>query len=78
MTKLVCEAETGRILGMGIVGRHAESLIGEGLLAVELAATLDDLALTMHPHPTVTEPIHEAAAEAHGVALHGGSSASKS
>jgi dihydrolipoamide dehydrogenase len=61
LTKLVCDAETGRVLGVGIVGRGAESLIAEGALAVEMGALAEDLALTIHPHPTLPETISEAA-----------------
>ena len=61
LTKLVCDADTGRVLGAGIVGRGAENLIAEGVLAIEMGALAEDLALTIHPHPTLSETISEAA-----------------
>ena len=45
------------VLGMGVVGPHAEALIAEGVLAVEMGAVAQDLALTIHPHPTLSETI---------------------
>ncbi len=69
-TKLLLEPETGRVLGMGAVGRHAEALISEGVLAMEMGAVADDLALTVHPHPTLSETIGEAAELLHGSATH--------
>jgi len=61
LTKLVIDPETDRILGVGIVGPHAGDLISEGLLAVEMGATAQDLAETVHPHPTLSETIMESA-----------------
>ena len=61
-TKLITDPETQRILGVGIVGRGAEALIAEGALAVEMGAVVQDLVLTMHPHPTLSETLEEAAA----------------
>ncbi len=60
-TKLVTEPESGRILGVGMVGRHAESLIAEGVLAIEMGAVLEDLAYSIAPHPGLSETVHEAA-----------------
>jgi dihydrolipoamide dehydrogenase len=62
LTKLVLEPVSGRILGVGVVGRHAEDLIAEGVLAVEMGALAEDLALSIHPHPTLSETEAEAAA----------------
>ena len=70
LTKLVMEPGSGRILGMGIVGRHAESLIPEGVLAVEMGALAEDLALSIHPHPTLSETEAEAAELFTGSATH--------
>jgi len=70
LTKLVCEPGTGRILGVGIVGRRAESLITEGVLAVEMGAVLEDLARSIAPHPTLSETLHEAAQLGIGSPLH--------
>jgi len=70
LTKLVTEPETERILGVGIVGYGAGELIAEGVLAVEMAASARDLALTIHPHPTLTETVGEAAESLYGPTTH--------
>jgi len=61
LTKLVADAETGRILGVAIVGPGAGELIAEGALAVETAALVEDVAVTIHAHPTLSESLMEAA-----------------
>jgi dihydrolipoamide dehydrogenase len=61
MTKLVIDPRTERVLGMGIVGAGAGELIAEGVLAIEMAALAKDIALTIHPHPTLSETIMESA-----------------
>ena len=61
MTKLIIDPQTERILGVGIVGAGAGELIAEGVLAVEMAAVANDMALTIHPHPTLSETVMEAA-----------------
>jgi len=61
LTKLVVDPETGRVLGAGIVGPGAGELIAEGALAVEAALTVEDLAATIHTHPTLAEGFMEAA-----------------
>jgi len=61
LTKLVIDPESERILGVGIVGYGAGELISEGVLAVEMGATARDLALAVHPHPTLSETLMEAA-----------------
>jgi len=70
LTKLIIEPETERVLGVGIVGHGAGELISEGVLAVEMGATAKDLALTVHPHPTLSETIMEAAELFYGHATH--------
>jgi dihydrolipoamide dehydrogenase len=70
MTKLLFEPETGRVLGVGIVGRGAGELIAEGALAVEMGAVAEDLALTVHAHPTLAETVGEAAESFLGQATH--------
>ena len=70
MTKLIIEPETDRILGVGIVGAGAGDLISEGVLAVEMAATAMDLAQTVHPHPTFSETLMEAAEAYYGHSSH--------
>ena len=59
-------AESGRLLGAGIVGPHAGELISEATLALELGADAEDLALTVHPHPTLSETVAFAAEMAAG------------
>ena len=61
MTKLILDPQTERVLGVGIVGAGAGELIAEGVLAVEMAAVAKDIALTIHPHPTLSETIMESA-----------------
>jgi dihydrolipoamide dehydrogenase len=70
VTKLILEPETDRILGVGIVGIGAGELISEGALAIEMAALASDLELTIHPHPTLSETIMEAAEVALGTSTH--------
>ncbi len=70
LTKTLFDPETGRVLGMGIVGRGAGEMIGEGVLAVEMGALAEDLALTMHPHPTLSETEGEVAEAFLGSATH--------
>jgi dihydrolipoamide dehydrogenase len=70
MIKLVGDAKTDALLGMHIVAPQAESLIGEGVIALEMGATLEDIGLSIHPHPTLTESIMDAAEAAHGKAIH--------
>jgi dihydrolipoamide dehydrogenase len=60
LVKLVCEAATGRILGVHMLGPHFTDLIAEGALAVQTGATADDLAWTTHAHPTLPEAVLEA------------------
>src|SRR5207253_6792714 len=61
MTKLILDPTTERVLGVGIVGVGAGELIAEGTLAIEMAALAGDLELTIHPHPTLSETVMEAA-----------------
>jgi len=61
MTKLLFDPQTERVLGVGIVGAGAGELIAEGVLAMEMAATATDIALTIHPHPTLSETLMNAA-----------------
>ncbi|MBK1644571.1 dihydrolipoyl dehydrogenase [Thiocapsa imhoffii] len=66
LTKLLFDPETKRILGAGIVGPNAGELIGEAVLALEMGADMEDIGLTVHPHPTLNETIGLAAEMAHG------------
>ncbi len=61
MTKLVIDPETERVLGVGIVGVGAGDMIAEGVLAIEMAALASDVAMTIHPHPTLSETVMNAA-----------------
>jgi dihydrolipoamide dehydrogenase len=70
LTKLVLEPETDRVLGVGLVGVGAGEMISEGVLAVEMAATARDLAMIIHPHPTLSETIGEAADTIYGSSTH--------
>jgi dihydrolipoamide dehydrogenase len=70
LTKLIIEPGTERILGIGISGAGAGELIGEGVLAVEMGATVKDLAESVHPHPTLSETLMECAELYYGYATH--------
>jgi dihydrolipoamide dehydrogenase len=70
LTKLVIDTETERILGVGLVGPGAGELIAEGVLAVEMAALASDLKLSIHPHPTLSETMMEAAEVFFGQSTH--------
>jgi dihydrolipoamide dehydrogenase len=70
LTKLLTDPDSGIILGMGIVGRQVESLIAEAVLAIEMGALAEDLALTLHPHPSLSETGEEAAELISGAATH--------
>jgi dihydrolipoamide dehydrogenase len=70
VTKLILEPGTERLLGVGVAGRGAGELVAEGTLAIEMGARLDDLRLAIHPHPTLSETIMEAAEVFFGVSPH--------
>jgi dihydrolipoamide dehydrogenase len=70
MTKLIFDPETERVLGVGIVGVGCGELIAEGVLAVEMAATATDVALSIHPHPTLSETLMESAEVFFGTSTH--------
>ena len=70
VTKLILDPPTSRILGVGIAGSGAGELIAEGVLAVEMAALASDLALSIHPHPTLSETLMEAAEVFFGQSTH--------
>ena len=70
VTKLVLEPESGRVLGVGLVGTGAGELIAEGVVAVEKGLTAADLADVIHPHPTVSETLAEAAEVFFGRSTH--------
>jgi len=70
MVKMISDAETDEILGVHIIGPQASELIAEAVLAMEYTASTEDLALTIHAHPTLSEALHEAALAVDKRALH--------
>ena len=70
LTKLVLNAESGRVLGVGLCGVGAGELIAEGVLAIEMGAVADDVAASIHAHPTLSETVMEAAESFHGSPTH--------
>ena len=70
LTKLVLDPQTGRVLGVGIAGAGAGELIAEGVLAVEMGASAEDLTLAIHAHPTLSETLMESAEVFFGQATH--------
>jgi dihydrolipoamide dehydrogenase len=70
ITKLIIDPHTERILGVGIVGVGAGELIAEGVLAIEMGALASDVAMTIHPHPTLSETVMESAEVFFGTSTH--------
>jgi dihydrolipoamide dehydrogenase len=70
LAKVLSDPDTGRVLGVGIVAPHASELVAEGTLAIEMGARLEDLLVTLHAHPTLSEANLEAAEVAAGQAVH--------
>jgi len=70
VTKLLIEPQSQRILGVGICGSGAGELIAEGVLAIEMGAVADDLKMSIHPHPTLSETVMESAEVFFGQATH--------
>ena len=70
VTKMVIDPETDQVLGVGIAGAGAGELIAEAVLAIEMGATAEDIALTVHPHPTLSETLMECADAFYGYATH--------
>jgi dihydrolipoamide dehydrogenase len=70
LTKLLVDPRTDRILGVGIAGPGAGDLIAEGALAMEMGALASDMKLTIHPHPTLSETLMEAAEVFYGQSTH--------
>lgn len=69
-TQWIFEKETGVVLGAQIVGAHATELISEAALAIEMGANLEDISATIHPHPTMSETLSEAAELGLGTPIH--------
>ncbi len=61
LVKMICDQESGEVLGLHIMGPHATDMIAEGALAIQSGATAEDIARTIHAHPTLPEAIREAA-----------------
>jgi dihydrolipoamide dehydrogenase len=70
MTKVLFDRETQRVIGIGTVGPNAGDLIAEGALAIEMGCDARDIALTIHPHPTLSETLMESAEVFFGQATH--------
>ena len=70
LTKMLIDPESDRVLGVGIVGAGAGELISEAVLALEMGATAEDIALSVHPHPTLSETLMECAEVFYGHATH--------
>ena len=70
MTKLLIDPASERVLGVGIVGAGAGELIAEGVLAIEMGALASDVALSIHPHPTLSETVMESAEVFYGTSTH--------
>jgi dihydrolipoamide dehydrogenase len=70
LMKLIADAKTDHVLGIHLCGPAASDLIGEAALALEVAATAEDIALTIHPHPTMSETLLEIAEAAHEQSIH--------
>ena len=70
VTKMLIDPDTDRVLGVGICGSGAGELISEAVLAMEMGATAEDIALTVHPHPTLSETLMECADAFYGHATH--------
>jgi dihydrolipoamide dehydrogenase len=70
MVKVVAEAKYGQVLGVHMIGPEVTELISEAVLAVMMEATIEDLAHTIHPHPTLPEAFKEATLDADGRAIH--------
>ncbi len=70
LTKLLIDPETERVLGVGIVGVNAGEMISEGVLAIEMATLVSDIGLSIHPHPTLSETVMEAADVYLGHSIH--------
>jgi dihydrolipoamide dehydrogenase len=70
VTKMIIDPESERVLGVGICGAGAGELIAEAVLALEMGATAEDIALTVHPHPTLSETVMECAEAFYGHATH--------
>jgi dihydrolipoamide dehydrogenase len=71
LVKVVSDKKYDEVLGLHIIGPHATEMIVEGGAALQMEATVEEMINMMHAHPTVSEGIHEAFEDAHGMAIHG-------
>jgi len=70
MVKMIADAETDRVLGVHIIGAHCSELIAQAVIAMEMGASSEDIAMTVFAHPTLAESVHEAALAVDGRAIH--------
>ena len=70
MVKMIAHEQTDRLLGVHLIGSHVSELIAECVLAMEYQASSEDLARTIHAHPTLSEAVHEAALAVDKRAIH--------
>ncbi len=70
MVKVIADANTDRVLGVHIIGAHCSELIAQAVIAMEMGASSEDLAMTVFAHPTLSEAVHEAALAVDGRAIH--------
>jgi dihydrolipoamide dehydrogenase len=70
MVKVVSDARYDELLGVHLIGPHATELIAEACVALQMESTVEELINTMHAHPTVSESMHEAFEDAHGMVIH--------
>ena len=70
IVKIVSDARYDELLGVHMIGPHATELISEGGVALQMEATVEELIHTMHAHPTVSESVHEASEDVHGMVIH--------
>ena len=68
--KVVSDGESGRILGIHMLGASATEIIGEASAFIKMGASVEDVIDTVHAHPTISEAVHEAALDAEGICIH--------
>ena len=78
MVKVIRDKQSDRMLGAHLIGPSASELLAQSVLAMEFDATIEDIAHTIHAHPTLSEAMHEAALSADGRAIHIGNRKAKS
>ena len=68
--KVVADKKYGELLGLHLIGSHVTDMVHEGVVAINLEATVESIALSIHAHPTMSEAILEAFEDAQGLAIH--------